>query len=257
MASNTESNTTIYCVNCGVSFDFEYSGHVIFDLEKGLQKATISFHGSMHSNLQFAIESHKKWESKSSNEIVDVTLGGIMIPGVVTFGPHLGVDSEIVFAVEAEGKLTARLALDWKPNTEIDLLAWQASSSGWTPTMTPLIQIEGGVSVGISVALPISLGFELNILSGVFKKQLAIVEKPELAATVTVAAHFDMDGNGTDIAVNGGLGSKSGFVCDTVAVVLDFKNSVYIDVLGAVKIPLGDVTVPVWQHCMRYGSPRS
>lgn len=84
--------------------------------------------------------------------------------------------------VGAVGQLLAGAVLDWPAiQATIDIGNLGGSSaSGFKHHVNPVFEVKGSVSAEADAFLTLAIGFGIDILVGTIKKQVALVEKPDI-----------------------------------------------------------------------------
>ncbi|KAK6540721.1 hypothetical protein TWF694_008112 [Orbilia ellipsospora] len=251
LAADYETETKIFCVDCGIEGNIKLNGHLKFSLKDGLKAASFTMNGTMHSNVQFGIFAEAKWETSTSVMLFDIPLGPIEIPGVFDIGPQIIVSAEASASITTTGMITAGFSMDWNPYISLDMMDWTSQTKGWEPVLHPMVQVDGEVVASVGISLPIQIGFGVNLFKGWILKTIVIGEKPglSLSARVTGEAHADADTQSA--VIDGGLDRPKDFTCpNSVALFLDFTNSIDLEVMDVFRKNLGRARVPLWQECL-------
>ncbi|KAF3928088.1 hypothetical protein AA313_de0202899 [Arthrobotrys entomopaga] len=251
LAADYLTETKIFCVDCGIQGNIKLNGHLTFSLKDGLKAASFTMNGTMHSNVQFGIFAEAVWETKTSVMLFDIPLGPIEIPGVFDIGPQIIVSAEASASIRTAGMITAGFSMDWSPYISLDMMDWTSQTKGWEPVLHPMVQVDGEIVASVGVSLPIQIGFGVNLFKGWILKTIVIGEKPGLSLSARVAGRAHANEDEQTAVIDGGLDRPKNFTCpDSVALFLDFTNSIDLEVLDVFKKNLGKARVPLWQECI-------
>ncbi|KAK6501999.1 hypothetical protein TWF481_009818 [Arthrobotrys musiformis] len=257
LGADTETDSRIFCVNCGVKGDIKLNGHLTFSLKDGLKAATFTMNGTMSSNLQFGFWAQAKLEVSTSTELFDIPLGPITVPGLFDIGPQIIVNAEATASIATAGMMTAGFSMNWNPYMKINMIDWTTETKGWEPTLHPMIQLDGEIVASVGVEMPIMMGFGINLLKGWFLEQIVVSETPGVSLSARYAGRVRVDDKGKSAGIDGAMETDDGFTCpNKVALFLDFTNSIDFQVTDIIKKNLGKATVPLWRQCLG-GNPNT
>jgi hypothetical protein len=228
---NTASFALI-CAGCGTSGSITLTGSISFSIFSGVTAASVSLNGNMQVILELGLIANGLSTTQSIGDfnILDVPLGGLDVPGIITVGPQIEVDIGASVTISATGSLLVGAVLSW-PNIQasVDLKKDTASGSGFSPSITPVHTISGSVSATLDLHLPVSIGIGINIFDGDVDVQLALVDTPGVTLAGTIS---------------------TGSSC--VEVDVDVYNNVDVDLVGITTISLASFTEPVFSTCVPF-----
>jgi hypothetical protein len=185
----------LYCVNCGMTGNFNVQGSLSFRLLEGVSAATMSISGNLAASLGLAINGFaSKTVTPATERIAAVGLPGFSIPNIVTVGPELTLDISATITVSADGQLFAGGSLTM-PNfvAFVDFVHGANShSSGWTPHYTWEVGAYGTISAEATLGLPFGLALGIDILGGKYKEQASLVDTPELTAIMSYTGSIEI-----------------------------------------------------------------
>ncbi|KAK6519325.1 hypothetical protein TWF281_003160 [Arthrobotrys megalospora] len=258
LGADTETESRIFCVDCGVKGDMKLNGHLTFSLKNGLKAATFTMNGTMNSNIQFGFWAEAEFEASAKTQLFDIPLGPIVVPGIFDIGPQIVVSAEAMASITTTGMVTAGFQMDWNPYLKIDMIEWTTESQGWTPTLHPMIQIDGEIVAAVGLKLPIQIGFGINLFKGWLLEQVVISETPGLRLSARYAGQARADDKEKWADWDGALDTYDDFTCpNKVALFFEFTNSIDFEVTDIIKKNLGKATVPFWKKCLGDGKPSS
>jgi len=226
------STFTLICAGCGTSGSLTVTGSISFSIFSGITAATISLSGNMQVVLELGLVANGLSASIPLGDvnILDVPLGGLDVPGIITIGPQIEVDVGATVDISATGSLLVGAVLSWPSiQATIDLERNTASGSGFSPSISPVHTISGSISATLDLHLPVSIGIGINILDGELDRQLALVDTPGVTVTGTVS---------------------TGSSC--VEIDVDVYNKVEADIIGLTTISLFSFTDPVFSTCVAF-----
>ncbi|KAK4124723.1 hypothetical protein N657DRAFT_670636 [Parathielavia appendiculata] len=180
-----EPGVEIYCVNCGARGSIKATGKINATPLSGVKEAYIGVTGNMYIGMYLGVNGFAKWEKEWEKEIFSKGLPGWSIPGIVTLGPKITLSGKFVIGVEAEGQVLTGASLNW-PGFEAKLDLKNSRNSyqkGWTPNIDHTFQTRGAVTATAALGLPVSLWFGIDILNGLFKEGIALVDTPAITGT--------------------------------------------------------------------------
>ncbi|KAF3220667.1 hypothetical protein TWF679_008862 [Orbilia oligospora] len=257
LGADTETDSRIFCVNCGLKGDIKLNGHLTFSLKDGLKAATFTMNGTMSSNLQFGFWAQAKLEVSTSTELFDIPLGPITVPGLFDIGPQIVVMAEASASIATAGMMTAGFSMNWNPYMKIDMIDWTTETKGWEPTLHPMIQLDGEIVATVGIEMPIMLGFGVNLLKGWVLEQVVVSETPGVSLSARYAGQVRVNDKEKWAGIDGAIDTDDGFTCpNKIALFLDFTNSIDFSVTDVMKKNLGKATVPLYRQCLG-GNPSS
>ncbi|EGX48351.1 hypothetical protein AOL_s00080g321 [Orbilia oligospora ATCC 24927] len=257
LGADTETDSRIFCVNCGVKGDIKLNGHLTFSLKDGLKAATFTMNGTMSSNLQFGFWAQAKLEVSTSTELFDIPLGPITVPGLFDIGPQIVVMAEASASIATAGMMTAGFSMNWNPYMKVDMIDWTTETKGWEPTLHPMIQLDGEIVATVGIEMPIMLGFGVNLLKGWVLEQVVVSETPGVSLSARYAGQVRVNDKEKWAGIDGAIDTDDGFTCpNKIALFLDFTNSIDFAVTDVMKKNLGKATVPLYRQCLG-GNPSS
>ncbi|KAK4102316.1 hypothetical protein N658DRAFT_506504 [Parathielavia hyrcaniae] len=216
-----EPGVEIYCVNCGARGAIKATGKINATPLSGVKEAYIGVTGDMYIGMYLGVNAFAKWEKEWKKEIFSKGLPGWSIPTIVSFGPRISLSGKFVIGVEAEGQLLTGASLTWPAiEAKLDLKNSRNSyQKGWTPNIDHTFQTRGAVTATAALGLPVSLWFGIDILNGLFKEGIALVDTPAITGT----AEFEINVGTDDTSV----GSEE---CEGIAWDIKLTNEVTLEV---------------------------
>lgn len=197
-----EPGIEIYCVNCGARASIKASGKINATPLSGVKEASIDVTGNMYIGMYIGVNAFAKWEKEWEKEVFSKGLPGWSIPGIVTLGPKVSLSSKFVIGVEAEGQLLTGASLSWPAiEAKLDLKNSRNSyQKGFTPTLDHTFQTRGAITATAALGMPVSLWFGIDILNGLFKQGIALVDTPAITGTAEFEVNMGTEGTsvGTD-----------------------------------------------------------
>jgi hypothetical protein len=249
--TDPEPGVELYCVNCGVRGAVTATGTINATPLSGIKQASIGVNGNMYVGLYIGVNAFAKWEKEWEKEIFEKGLPGWSIPGIVTLGPKISLSAKATIGVEAEGQLLTGASLTW-PGFQATLDFKNPSSSsqsGWTPQLDHVFQTHGGVTATAALGLPVSLWFGIDILDGLFKEGVALVDTPAVVGEASLEINIGTEDNsiGTDD-------------CEGIAWDIKLTNEVTLEIDNGPTFHLNDWASPALaEGCIGYtpgsGSP--
>ncbi|GAM85471.1 hypothetical protein ANO11243_034780 [Dothideomycetidae sp. 11243] len=194
-----------FCVNCGFSGSIALTGAFSYKAGTGLTKAQVAMRGSLNAGLYIGIDAYAQWQRTFTHPVATVGLPGLEIPDIVAIGPYIEIAVQAGLNISAEGQLLMGADLDWSSIAVVlDAVDHsQSYASGFTPSLSQEITLTGDVTAVVSLGLPISLAFGVNLLNGKWDKALKLVNTPAIAAVATYSIEEDASAtvlsNGTTI----------------------------------------------------------
>lgn len=253
LLSKTEKGgaIAIYCVGCGVQGKIHVTGTVTFIVGKLSVSGNLKANGAVQAALELGIVASYTNTWSYTRDIATVPLSPLSIPGIITIGPQVTLSAGGSLTVEAVGQLLAGAVLDWPAiQATIDIGDLSASSaSGFTPHVNPVFEVRAAVSASADAFLTLAIGFGIDILAGTIKKQVALVEKPDINVAAKISAQAALSGG----SVSGTIGDGQ---CAGVTLDVTFFNYVYADLAGIQK-DINTISIPVLSKCFPIPKRRS
>ncbi|KAK6340537.1 hypothetical protein TWF696_008863 [Orbilia brochopaga] len=251
LAKAKDSETGLYCVDCGIEGEMYLNGHITFSLKDGLKASTFTMNGTMHARVQLGISGEASLEAKSSVTLFNIPLGPVTIPEIIDIGPQVSVMAEAYAKITSAGRIMAGFDMDFDPYMKLDLVSWTSETSGWVPTLHPVVQLDSELSAAVGVRLPVKFGFGIDLMKGWVNKMIAIEEKAGVSLAIRTAARFRADEEESWAGIDAGLDRPGNFSCpNSAALLLDFTNTIDLNVVDMFVKPLGKARVPLWQKCL-------
>lgn len=253
LLSKTENGgaIAIYCVGCGVSGKIHVTGTVTFIVGKLSVSGNLKANGAVQAALELGIVASYKNTWTYTRDIATVPLSPLSVPGIITIGPQVTLSAGGSLTVDAVGQLLAGAVLDWPAiQATIDIGDLGASSaSGFTPHVNPVFEVKAAVSASADAFLTLAVGFGIDILAGTIKKQVALVEKPDINVAAKISGQASLSGG----SVSGTIGNGQ---CAGVTLDVTFFNYVYADLAGSQK-DINTLSIPVLSKCLTIPKKRS
>jgi hypothetical protein len=232
----------LYCVGCGITGKVHLSGAASFSIYQAtLKSGFVQMDGNVHAGLELGLEAQASYQNNIQKTIASAGLPGFSIPNVITVGPVVELKAELDIDISAEGQILVGATMDI-PNfaAHLDLVDSSASfSKGFTPTFTPVFQVNGSITATAGLALPLSVGIGIVIPLIKLDKTASIVDKPGLSASASFTGGNDPAP--TDSCYNG------------VDVDVLVYNNVYLDFFGLSTVDLASYTAPpLISTCVTY-----
>jgi len=127
--------------------------------------------------------------------------------------------------------------------TIIDIVDHRKStSSGWTPTTKKTFSVHGELSVGFALELPIEIGVGISLLK--WDRTVGLVDTPSLNYDASIVADFDYNVTTRADSTKQVITTPKGDIwgdskCPGMALELDLRNRLEVDVFGLKYIDLG------------------
>lgn len=232
-------------MGCGATGSFTLTGTVIFDAEEGISSAIFDIAGNIHAQLELAAVASVSFSESTEKNIFTQGLPALTITGLIVIGPAVSLDVGATADFSITGGLAAGYQLDWPAITaHFDLTNAIYSADGLIPTGTPIFDYEGDVKASATVYGLISLTFGLDILSGKYKANIGLVDKPEIDTSAEAVIYSDYQISQMDDGT---------VYCNGDSLTLSFLDSAYADVvfLNATKTyPLTSWLGPSLSTCI-------
>ncbi|MCJ1430981.1 hypothetical protein MMC27_000331 [Xylographa pallens] len=190
---------TIQCVDCGVKGSVDVDGRLGFSIAKGITTASLTINAAQTTVvIQFGISANGKISHEFNKQLFAVPLSPLTIPGIITLGPEVSLNTALNLAIDGSAQVliggTLTIA---KGSTTLDVInPSQNSFTGFSSSFVPVAKAQGSISVTADLGLPVKLEFGLDVLNGLFKKSVALVDTPSCFITASVAT--DSSCNGID-----------------------------------------------------------
>ncbi|EMD00364.1 hypothetical protein BAUCODRAFT_28714 [Baudoinia panamericana UAMH 10762] len=230
----------LYCVSCSASGDIKLVGTIAATLSSGVTQASFSATGDLDVELFLGLDAFATYDYSQERDLKVVSLGGWKIPGIVALAPEAVLSSLIAVHIAASGRIYSGASLTW-PNivASVDLVNTQNSQfTGFTPNVSPVFQASGQIEVDVTLALPVTLSFALEILPGSNYQKIYSVN---LTDTPAVAASALYDSTASD-------------GCSGVAYDVAFQNNLEVDTSLFGVYQLSNYNQDLGQGCYTIGA---
>ncbi|KAH7324936.1 hypothetical protein B0I35DRAFT_425228 [Stachybotrys elegans] len=247
-----EGGLDIFCVGCGVSGSVRISGRAAWVPFEGITEGFIELHNDITFSAKLGVDANIALKQDLDLDLFNVGLPGLSF-GVITIGPRISLGAKVGVEALASGRLLAggELALQ-NAAIVIDIVNRENTrAQAWEPFFTPVLEVEGELSIKGSLGLPV--GIFLGVQIATFDLSVGIVDEPSISAAVQVAANIELvDGN----TFEGGFLDVNG--CTGLGAQLSFRNELRAEILGLANIPLFDTgDISLAQACLELPSDLS
>lgn len=217
-------------------------------MANGFKTGFVNAKGNLNSLIQLGLVSSGASVTKPLPEttFAQVSLGDLVLPGILKIGPTARVGAGGSVKVDASGNLLAGARLTW-PAIQANINIMSASASGITgfvPAIDPRFQASGNVSATAELHLTTAIGFVIGLLDNRFSKSVELVDQPGVTITAGVAGSAAYN-NGQ---LSGSFSSTGG--CSGVAVRANIYNKVFADIAGVLSYDLLSYTSPDLTRCI-------
>lgn len=162
-----------------------------------VRTANVVVAGNIMAEANLAIEAMFEFKDGFQQELAVFPLPGLAfnVPGIFTVGPALSVHAKGDFELKAEGGVIAGGKAEIKNfNVNIDIANGNFVQSGFKPEFTPRFDAYGEVTVGASIALPISVGIGITV-NKFFDRKISLTSTAKAGASAKYA--FDTQNPGS------------------------------------------------------------
>lgn len=180
-----EPGVELWCVNCGVTGNFQLTGSFSASILHGFTKGQLSMNGNLYAGLFIGLDAFAEWDLNHEKDLFTMGLPGLSIPDIVALGPTLALGVSSDLDITAEGQFLLGASLTW-PSISVVMNILdesQSSHSGFTPVLNTTIQSDATLTTTATLGLPVTLGFGLNVLNGRWNKEVKLVDTPGISAT--------------------------------------------------------------------------
>lgn len=237
-SDTTNAKLDIYCVDCGAKGQANIAGKVSVSLEQGIEALNANFQGDLTVAVKVGVDANFKYEQTFSQQLFQVGIPGTCIGGIVCVGPSVKMGADVKLTADANGQLLAGAAITiHDARASVDMLASQkGTASGWQPEFIPTLEAKGSIALKADVGIPVAIVVGVDILSGKFKKEIALIDRPSIIAEAAVSASIS---TGTDGTVTGSVGTTDG--CKGIATKISLKNKMWAEIPGLNPFVLADM----------------
>lgn len=235
----------VYCVGCGFNGQLTLHGHFVFTLLHRLTEGTISAKGNLQGTLQLGIDaSYTSSVPLFEQRLADIPITWLAIPGIITVGPEFYVEAASAITLKAEGQALVGGILNWPAiDATIDAVHRERSNLGTlgSPNVQPVLDIKDSVQVAADAYLKVALAFGIDVLSGVWKKQAALIDKPGFSISAGVSG-----------SANGEVTHQIGnAACPGINLDVSFSNELYAEenITGHKNFAISNFKKSLWNKC--------
>lgn len=249
--STAEGSVEAFCVDCFVEFDLRLGGQIRFVVSQlTLEEGFISLDGTAAAGLGLGLVAEFAANKEVKKQIVSIPLTPFAIPGIFVLGPKLDLSAGVEFDLGIEGSVLAGVQLEWPEiSARVDVNGG-SFARGFTPEVTPILEVAGEVSLTATIFIEKALGFGIDIGNGLFDKSVEMVVKPFVFVTGTLGGGFDLG--------NGGGFSSGEDECAGVSLVTGIGIEVFVNVFDIKRnnSVLFELSEPLDDRCFEIGSSK-
>ena len=177
----------IYCVECGFGGGATIYGTLEADVgffTIDVTKAEVGMNMHLQAGINIGVEAYVLYKKEYTKELARVNLAGWKIPLFLDIGPFISLSIQPGVQIKASGTLLVGANVIWDDIAiKLDMLNSGGSySRGWTPRFAPRLEVSGELALEAYLGLPIKLGLGVNVLSGLWEADAAIVDTPKIVA---------------------------------------------------------------------------
>ncbi|ORY79054.1 hypothetical protein BCR37DRAFT_394393 [Protomyces lactucae-debilis] len=232
---------TAWCVDCGTQGSVTIAGRLAASLTQGFTQAYIGMSGSIAAEVNIGVEAKKDFKKTFNKQLAQTGVKFLEAQPFYRIGPALivGIDVDLGLELQTTFIAGARAEIN---NFEARVNLVNPSSSfqrNFQPSFTKRFVANGQIKGSIDVGFPISIAFGIDILSGKFKRDIALVEKPGVHLDATVAFYASANDAPRIVTINGCKGVEYG---------VGLFNTVFATV-GTTNYPLSTFNVPLLKSC--------
>ncbi|ORY77046.1 hypothetical protein BCR37DRAFT_389301 [Protomyces lactucae-debilis] len=232
-----------WCVDCGTSGSVTIAGRLAANLIQGFTQAYIGISGSIAAEVNIGIDAKKAFKRTYKKKLAEVGVPGLSVQPFYRVGPALIFEVEADFGLELQSQFLAGARVEIN-NFEARVDALRSSNSfqrNFSPVFTKRFEAKGQVKGSVDIGLPVSIAFGIDVLSGKFKRDIALVEKPGVHLDAAIALYASATEAPRLVTING---------CKGVDTNVNLFNKVYA-VVGTSSYPIFDFAVPVAKSCFQ------
>ncbi|KAG9229774.1 hypothetical protein BJ875DRAFT_488610 [Amylocarpus encephaloides] len=238
----------VFCVECGVRADLKLRGKVIFIVSRlKFDEGFIEVTGNMGAGVGLGIVADLTLTKEFKKQITSIPLTPFSIPNIFVIGPKFDLSAGVEFELEAQGQLLAGVQLDWPAvSARMDIVNSASSfASGFKPVVTPVIEVEGSITLKTTFFLEGALGVGIDVLNGLFDKSVELIERPGIFVSAGVGASFDLE---TGV---GGFGDND---CRGVNIAIGLSNEVSVNVfdIDALSTTIDEQSIELGSKCIPF-----
>ena len=244
--SSGNGDLNVYCVDCGVSGRVNLAGQAAVSIANGLTQANVGVNGNILAVLQIGVDAQAKFTKKFQKDLFEVGIPGLTIPKIITVGPSIKVGTSLELSLNARGSLLVGAKVGFPAfKATLDFIDGSRSGqSGFSPQLERVFNASGEISAEADFGIPIGLNIGINILSGTFQRQIALVEQPGVHAEAKLAFSTSLQGGTT-------VGDGT---CPGITYGISFTNKVFVAIPSRNNIDLFSTAIPALNGCYTLSS---
>ncbi|KAH8892220.1 hypothetical protein GQ53DRAFT_864074 [Thozetella sp. PMI_491] len=194
--AKTGSDYSIECVQCGFQGHFSVDGRLACNLQNGLTEGSIA----LTSKEDFVISAivgittnGKYAKTIYEKQLASVPLSPLTIPGVITLGPEITLNTDIVFSIDGSAELLIGGTLSISPGKAKLSIKNRADNGidGFKAKFKPVAEFNGTISATLELGFPMAFEVGVNVLNGKFKKTVGLVNKPSIYTSAVATNKAD------------------------------------------------------------------
>ncbi|ORY77045.1 hypothetical protein BCR37DRAFT_395126 [Protomyces lactucae-debilis] len=236
-----DDDLSAWCVDCSTSGSVSISGRLAANLIDGFTQAYISLNGSIAAEVNLGIDAKGPLTKTYKKQLAEIGVPGLSVQPFYRVGPALVFEVEADLGLELQSQFLAGARVEIN-NFEARVDALHSSKSfgrNVSPVLTKRFEAKGQVKGSVDIGLPVSIAFGIDVFSGKFKRDIALVDQPGVHWDAAIALYASATEAPRLVTING---------CKGVDTNVNLFNKVYA-VVGTINYPIFDFAVPVAESC--------
>ena len=257
-------NVNVFCVDCGLAGNLTVTGNFKFSLAEGMTDANIHFMGPLRSTYKLGVIAGMSTRFHSHTPLVQIPLGSINIPGILSIGPEILVTAGSDLNIKSTGTMLVGAVKTW-PTVDVflDLINHnQTAQSGFGHSVISPLEVVVGESMGAvaDTFLSASVGFEVLLAVPGFEwtRQVALVEQVMVVASAVHQPAVPISFGGpvpttfanATVTTATTLTSQTTSTCTALSVQVNAYDKVYVDYISLYTQTLTVVPAPAQTTCI-------
>ncbi|KAF3912418.1 hypothetical protein ABW20_dc0100332 [Dactylellina cionopaga] len=243
----------VFCIECELKGHFYALGTFSYKLStNSITKGLVEFSTQFYISLGIALVIENKVEKEWEKTLLEASLGGLVIPSIVSIGPKVELAMGASASASVYGAVMNGFVFDWSPSVRIDFIDFENSYArgNFLPSFDKIFKLQSNIAAEAEVYTLAKIYYGIDLFKGALKLGASFNDQPGIEAELTFEAHSDgsATGNGVndDECLNG------------VGVGINFKNEIFmgIEILGfTVKIPFYTFEKSLVDFCWTFEGP--
>lgn len=241
---------TIVVNEAYVNNSVTYSGHVKWELFKGVTEFTIDVEKSVNHYADMTVSVNGAYTKTWSWAPAALSYSVLDIPGIISLGPSAGVSFGGSVSASLGGSVTGQFTSAMPNGTvHIDFVNWDDSySNGWETDYDATFNVTEDATITLTPYIDFTVEFACSLFDGLLDLSTGIKAEPSFPFTTTIEATQSV--NTTAGTVTYPNATSTSTCANGLSEDIDFKFDVIAFATKWIDITLYEYKADLWSGCL-------